>query len=202
MVFLPSAIGTSIADVILSFVFMEALNVTGTENTKPNGNPANPNSIINNGSVVNNHEYLEQNCNRMPDQYNDKATNQVYTKKEWGYAGNKAAGKKTGFIVVDSSSNPHYIYNPYTSKQPLLRYLAEGMDDQVSNFDKVLSNASLSPSHRSYILAFLKESHPDIYNSLPVKLGKLPVLDENVQFSRIPRQTVRDVIEKMRNHTN
>lgn len=201
-VFLPSVLGTSIADVIITF-FMDPLNVSGTQNTNVNTNPTNQNpNILNSGGAFNNHENLEQNCNIMPNQFMDNATNQVYTKKAWGYAGNRAAGKNTGFILIDSSTNPNYFYNPFNPKQPLLGNIAEGMNHQISTFNKVVSNASLSPSHRNYILSFLKEFHPDIYNNLPVRQGKLPVIDENVQFARIPRQTVRDIIEKMKNHTN
>lgn len=79
---------------------------------------------------------------------------------------NQRAGRINGAVHVADPFNQNYQYQMVGTNQPLLSNLAIGLENQRRLGLCSLSQNTFTPEQERYVLAFLLDKHPNVYNNI------------------------------------
>ena len=79
---------------------------------------------------------------------------------------NLRANRINGAVFVTDPLNQNYQYQGNGTNQPLLGNIARGLEAQRRLGLSSLSRYTFTPEQERYILAFLLDKHPGVYNNI------------------------------------
>lgn len=81
---------------------------------------------------------------------------------------NLRAGKINGAVFAADPINQNYIYTANVSNQPLIGNLGRGLEAQRLLGLSSLSQNTFTPDQERFVVSFLLDKHPAIYNNIMV----------------------------------